>query len=643
MIRDHTCRAFACAALRVWLLGVACWGASGAWVQAADLTSVDVGAPAEAGAARFALDVDAPAALKALLLKHLDVQRFRQLPDLDAPELSRLLQATPQHARDLLATQGYFQPQVSVTHRPAQAQGDGPPLGRVAIRIAPGPQTRVASAGVYFLGDAAKAPEAQAQREAIERTVQQDLGQVMTQSRWDQAKAQALRGLTVQRYPMARLSNSLSDVEAEPGLAHWHIELDSGDAVRIGAVQVKGAERYDPAMVEHAVRLAGLGSGVDYSLTALQTAQQRIAASPYYTSVFAYADLDAQARDGRGLAPIVVQVQEALPQKLVLGVGGSTNSGARVSAEYSHLWVPGIEWRVHNALKLDGHDQSFASDWQSPLNARGWQQLASLRWSRQVDGTTTTRGLRLSAGQSQEADALDRRYYVQLDRSRTHDTASLLASSQGNETALSANLGWTWRRFNQVPYPDQGDGLGVNLGAGLTLNPSRHPFLTAHARWLTYWPLGASAPADASESDGPRTAGRLALRLEGGAVLASQAAPLPDTLLYRAGGDNSVRGYGLRDIGVVQADGSVTAGRYLSVASLEWQQAITIKGVRTAWERVLFVDAGAVSDGLTHTRPQIGAGVGARYNSPVGPVQMDLAYGVNIKRYRLHFNVGFGF
>ena len=133
------------------------------------------------------------------------------------------------------------------------------------------------------------------------------------------------------------------------------------------------------------------------------------------------------------------------------------------------------------------------------------------------------------------------------------------------------------------------------------------------------------------------------LRLEGGALWAQKSAPIPETQLFLTGGDTTVRGYGLRDIGVVQPDGSVTAGRYLGVASFEWQRPIWRNSVRTPWESVLFVDAGAVSNQTTQVDTRVGVGAGLRYNSPVGPLQLDLAYGVDAKRFRVHLNVGFSF
>jgi translocation and assembly module TamA len=137
--------------------------------------------------------------------------------------------------------------------------------------------------------------------------------------------------------------------------------------------------------------------------------------------------------------------------------------------------------------------------------------------------------------------------------------------------------------------------------------------------------------------------GRLALRLEGGAVIARDDAPIPDTQLFFTGGDNTVRGYGLRDIGVPRADGTIGPGRYKAVISLEWQRPIWNEDQRSNWENVIFIDGGAIANRAGDLKPVWGVGTGVRYNSPVGPLQLDLAYGLETRRWRLHLNVGFTF
>jgi translocation and assembly module TamA len=48
------------------------------------------------------------------LERHLELQRFRDFEDLQTNELRRLLAAAETNARDLLAAQGYFQPQLQL-------------------------------------------------------------------------------------------------------------------------------------------------------------------------------------------------------------------------------------------------------------------------------------------------------------------------------------------------------------------------------------------------------------------------------------------------------------------------------------------------------------------------------------------------
>ena len=127
-------------------------------------------------------------------------------------------------------------------------------------------------------------------------------------------------------------------------------------------------------------------------------------------------------------------------------------------------------------------------------------------------------------------------------------------------------------------------------------------------------------------------------------ALAADDARVPATQRFLTGGDLTVRGYDVRGIGVPQPDGSVLPGRYLGVASLEWQRPIWGDGVsRSPFEHVLFVDGGAVANRVSELDFLWGVGTGLRYNSPVGPLQVDIAYGLETRRLRLHLNVGFVF
>jgi translocation and assembly module TamA len=57
----------------------------------------------------------------------------------------------------------------------------------------------------------------------------------------------------------------------------------------------------------------------------------------------------------------------------------------------------------------------------------------------------------------------------------------------------------------------------------------------------------------------------------------------------------------------------------------------------------VFVDAGRAAQDWKGLHPALGYGVGVRYGSPVGQLKLDLAWGQEVRRLRLHLSVGVPF
>jgi translocation and assembly module TamA len=108
-------------------------------------------------------------------------------------------------------------------------------------------------------------------------------------------------------------------------------------------------------------------------------------------------------------------------------------------------------------------------------------------------------------------------------------------------------------------------------------------------------------------------------------------------VLFRAGGDQSVRGYAYQELGVKLGDATVGA-RYLATASAEYDW-----WFKPPYGVAVFADAGNAADTVNDLKPKYGYGVGARWRSPVGPINVDVAYGQAVKKVRLHFSLGFTF
>jgi translocation and assembly module TamA len=576
-------------------------------------------------AGAFTLTVAAPNDIKPLLERHLELQRYRELTDLSDDELARLMRQAEQDARSLVATLGYFSPTITVTR---QATDAGLPV--VHVSVDPGAPTLVSHIKLHFNGAMATDPQAAAQRQRIEASWSLRVGSRFTQTAWDAAKQQALRQLTTQAYPAGRISHTQADIDPASQQARLEITLESGPAYRLGELVVEGLKRYDTTLVGH---LARLQPGSEYSQAELVAAQQRLAASGYFDSAFVSIDTSTDPN----AAKIRIRLREARLQKLVLGVGASTNSGPRLTAEHTHHQVPGIGWRAVSKLQLERNNHAIGSELTSPPDTDNWRWATSALVQNQLLGSLDVTSQQLRGGRKQSSERIDRNLYLQYDRAAsvgTDATEPVIAQS------ISANYAFTVRYYDNLPFPSGGWGWGAEVGGGTTLGSTPQAYTRLLTRWQGFWRPGYNPAAKETTL---ASAGRIAMRASVGAVLANEGVALPSTQLFLAGGDNSVRGYALHDIGVTLADGSTTAGRYLATGSVEWQRAMRVRGNLTDWESALFVDAGAVANQLSELSPKIGVGVGARWKSPVGPLQIDLAYGVDVQKFRLHMNLGFTF
>lgn len=143
--------------------------------------------------------------------------------------------------------------------------------------------------------------------------------------------------------------------------------------------------------------------------------------------------------------------------------------------------------------------------------------------------------------------------------------------------------------------------------------------------------------------NGSSRGARLALRAEGGAILAKDSAVIPATQLFITGGDTTVRGYGYKQIGASVAGNKVYGGRYMYVGSVEYQRPLVRNGEVSDWESAVFADVGSVADKVGDMTPYWGIGTGLRWRSPVGALQADVAYGLKDQRFRLHLRLGYSF
>jgi translocation and assembly module TamA len=588
----------------------------------------DDAGPSTPERAVYELQVEAPGDLRRLLSTYLDLARFQSAPETDSitsVELDRLIAASPAQARSLLETEGYFNADVRVT-RATTATG----ATLVRVGVVPGPRATIEKWSVDVVGDLQKSVQADNENAVVElaslrRRWPLKADEPFRQGAWTEAKNVTLARLRAEGYPSANWISTVAQVDAQANTVRLAAVADSGPLFRMGPMTIEGLQRYGDASVR---RLATFGPGDPYSEQLLLDYQERLIKTGLFEGAVIEIDPDPK---NAAAAPVTVRVKELPLQAATVGVGYSANVGPRLTLEHTHRRVFGRNVIAKNKFELGPQLKS----WQGELTSHPLKGLYRNLLSGSVEELETTqqerrRSWSTRVGRAQETPRIDRLYFAELTHSRLELDGTTVSSD-----AASLNYHWTGRDVDSVLLPTKGLTLSTQFAAGIArgreirpdrLTDGRGPFTRAWGRLTWYRPLPGNWFAT--------------LRTEAGQVFARDEVGVPDTLLFRAGGDESVRGYAYRTLGP-RADGVVTSGRVVWTGSAEIARPISLR--RPQFLYAAFIDAGNAANRWTEIDPAFGYGVGLRWRSPVGPLKLDLAYGQEVKKVRVHLSVGIAF
>jgi len=555
------------------------------------------------------VEVDAPDELKALLTQHLETARAARLNEpLDEAEVARLRSLSVETARELLATEGYFSPQIDST---LTQKGNEQVLRYV---VAPGPRTRVRSVKIDFAGALAEERDVRPRlRARIEDNFTLQPGMPFRQADWDAAKLALLRPLLTARYPAARIAASEARIDPATQSADLALTVDSGPAFFYGQPVISGSQRYPESIIRN---LSPVKPGQPYRQQDLLDYQVALEASGYYAQAMVRIETDPALA---AAVPVQVEVVER-PEKLFsVGAGFSTDTGARVQAAWMHRDILDRGMRLKFDVRLETARQTGAAELAWPRNANGYENSLGAQLKQEdIEGQETRSAVfvaKRTRTRGQIETTLSLQY--QTEEQEIGDVVS------ARNRALSANYAWTQRTVGRAFYPRRGYVLTLQGGGASEALLSDTSFVRLYGRHTHFFRAGDN--------------GRLILRGELGSVLADTRDGIPTDFLFRAGGDNSVRGYAYQSLGRT-LEGGVASVRYLATGSAEYNYFF-----EGNWGMAVFVDAGDAADSPGALSPAFGYGVGARYRSPVGPINFDLAYGEATDEFRLHFSLGVSF
>ncbi|TXH66118.1 MAG: outer membrane protein assembly factor [Lysobacteraceae bacterium] len=540
--------------------------------------------------------------------------------DVSDARLDYLLRAAEDETREALEPFGYYSPRITIS---AQRDETG-----VAIRIevAPGEPVRVRSATVAIEGDGA---DDRYLKEEIAAFTPKP-GDVFDHAVYEQSKAYITRRLAERGYFDADFIARKVEVNRAEGGADIDLRWDSGDRYDMGAITFEQGGK--PAIRESLLReLIYWNEGEYYHQGRLDRLRKALAEMDYFSRI----DIEPQperAVDGR--VPVIVRLTPAKRSVYSAGFSYGTDSGfgLRLGLERRYL-----NSRGHKALaQLDDTEKRKTLTLQHRIPAfawrDGWYTTSLQAYDEQTDYIDTRR-YEAVFSRSAEYDrnlnltgsvhALRERWAYAYEDDADPDTPVLYRQA----TYLYPSLQLEYVKADDRIHPRNGVGASAVLRVGVRGAGSDANFLQLHGHGSWFRGLGARS--------------RLIARGELGLTFTDDLVEIPPTLRFYAGGDRSVRGYDWREIGprVDAAPGRkafALGARNVITTNLEFEQYFN-----ASWGMAAFVDGGSAFDGKLD-RWRNGVGVGLRWKSPVGPLRVDLARGLDDPdaSFTLHVNLG---
>ena len=495
----------------------------------------------------------------------------------------------------------------------------------VTLHLRPGPRTLVTRVSIEVDGELERAVDAgdpNALRTLAELRAEWSLGvgEPFRNADWAAAKSATLARLRAAGYAAASWRVTAADVDTAAHAAELALVADSGPLFRLGEIVVEGLAVHETQTV---LNLAGFAPGTPLTEARLLDYQERLQQAGLFDGATVTLDPDpARAAQAR----VVVHVREAPLQVWTFGLGVSANTGPRASLEHVYRRVLGAPLAAKNAFTLGRTRQTWQGEVSTHPGERFYRELVGGAVDREEGDQDIVLSQRLRLGRTQDTQRLERLYFLEAERSARTTTTGLALRT--HTTALSANFHGAWRELDSVVLPTRGIALSLQTGVGHARGNAGEngPYSRLYGRVTGYLPIGRSWYGSA--------------RLELGQVVKRDAVAVPDSQLFRAGGDESVRGYDYRSL-TPTVDGAEAGGTSLFTASVELARPLSAE-MPSVWGAV-FVDAGRAANGFSNLTPAVGAGVGIRWRSPVGPLRLDWARGFETHRGKLHFSVGIAF
>ncbi|MDK9561030.1 autotransporter assembly complex family protein [Gallibacterium anatis] len=469
---------------------------------------------------------------------------------------------------------------------------------------------KIAEIQVQLLGDAEKDENFLALQKQVPK-----LGTVLNQGVYDDYKAELekvalAKGFFDYQFLTHRLAILPSAHEA-----YWQLAFDSGKRYRYGNIRFQGSQIRE----DYLRNILAIQSGDPYLINDLSELSTDLSASNWFKSVLVQPNIDKQSKK----VDLDVLVQPRLKNSYEIGIGYGTDVGPRLQFGWNKPWINSRGQSFSSNFYISDPKKTIEATYKIPLLKQplNYYYEIATGYEEEKKNDTDTSGLTLAILRYwnretgwQNSFGVRARYDNFTQANVSNRTLLIYPTAGFNRTRVRGGL-----------FPYWGDSQKITLNWGNKAVGSDVDFYSAIAStsWIRTY----------AENH------RFLTRAEIGYLSTNQFDKIPPALRFFAGGDRSIRGYGYHKISPKDKNGELTGANRLFTASIEYQYQVKPK-----WWGAIFYDTGFASDRFAFNNLRKGAGIGVRWNSPIGAVKFDIATPINDKddSKNIQFYIGIG-
>jgi translocation and assembly module TamA len=531
--------------------------------------------------------------------------------DISPAELRSAFRESDQQIRRALEPFGFYDVEIE-----KNLSGDAQNGWKARFNVAPGKPAIVHSERVEVHG------EGREQRRVAEAVAgfAPKVGDRLDHATYEASKAVIDTSLRGAGFLDAKITRRQVIVRPENEAADIDLRWDSGARYRFGDVRFSGDAPFPEEFLQEFVPWK---DGDFFNSERVLRLQQRLVDADYFQLVSVQPALD-EKKDGE--VPIDVLLNRDERTVYSGEVYYSTDFGAGVKVGAERRWLNKKGHKADAEVEYSQRLQEYAFHYQIPRPAREDRSYDfGAAYRDETTDTSRSRNFQLAATRSEKrwhgfTRTIGLRYFHgDFVIGKEDETQEF-----GESTMLAAEGTLTRRRVNDRLAPRRGYvfDVGLRLASDAVVSDTDLAQAFSSITWLL--PQGDK--------------GRFKLRGQAGALAARDFNALPPDMRFFAGGDRSIRGFDYQEIGETNADDVVIGGKYLAVASAEYEYYFT-----EDWGAAVFADAGDAFTDQFNLNASVGVGV--RWRSPLGPIRVDFAFPVEHalplqQSWRLHVFLG---